>query len=73
MTAKHVNLRVGRPQTTPTKPAHVSGIKEGNAPGNYARQGGHLPNGNSTAERSTGINAGARNPIDPRAPNLSPA
>ena len=37
------------------------------------RRSGHLPDGRSTAERSTGINAKAREPIDPRMPNLSPA
>jgi hypothetical protein len=54
-------------------PAHVAGIKQGNSTGNYEKQSGHLPDGRSTAERSTGVNAGAREPIDPRMPNLSPA
>jgi hypothetical protein len=66
------NIRVGKPQTTPDKPAHTPGIKQGNAKGNYEKQPGHLPNGRATAERSTGVNAKARNPIDPRMPNLSP-
>ena len=52
---------------------HVKGIKSGNAKGNYERQSGHQRDGTSTQERSTGINAGAREPIDPRMPNLSPA
>ena len=39
---------------------HVKGIKQGNAIGNYERQKGHNPDGTSTAERSTGINSGAR-------------
>ena len=52
---------------------HVKGIKEGNAKGNYEKNTGHRPDGTSTAERSTGINAKAREPIDPRMPNLSPA
>jgi hypothetical protein len=52
---------------------HVKGIKSGNAKGNYASMAGHKPDGTSTAERSTGVNAGAREPIDPRMPNLSPA
>jgi hypothetical protein len=34
---------------------------------------GHKPDGTSTAERSTGIDPKAREPIDPRMPNLSPA
>jgi hypothetical protein len=57
----------------PDAPAHVSGINQGNARGNYEKQSGHLPDGRSTAERSTGVNPGAHNPIDPGMPNLSPA
>ena len=34
---------------------------------------GHLPDGTATAERSTGIDAAGREPIDPRMPNLPPA
>ena len=52
---------------------HVKGIKAGNSKGNYERMEGHRPDGTSTAERSTGVNAEAREPIDPRMPNLSPA
>jgi hypothetical protein len=55
------------------KPTHVKGIPQGNAPGNYDSMRGHLPDGRSTAERSTGINPDKRDPIDPRMPNLSPA
>ena len=54
-------------------PAHTPGVKQGNAKGNYERQGGHQPDGRSTAERSTGIDIKGREPIDPRMPNLSPA
>jgi len=54
-------------------PTHVKGIKEGNSTGNYEKQAGHNADGTSTQERSTGINAGKREPIDPRMPNLSPA
>jgi hypothetical protein len=53
-------------------PAHVKGIKQGNSTGNYAKSGGHLPDGRRTASASTGVNAKARNPIDPSMPNLSP-
>jgi hypothetical protein len=67
-----VKLRLGTPEVRPDMPAHTPGIKQGNAKGNYERQPGHLPDGRSTAERSTGVNAKARNPIDPRMPNLSP-
>jgi hypothetical protein len=52
---------------------HVQGIKQGNSTGNYEKNTGHLPDGTSTAERSTGVNAEGREPIDPRMPNLSPA
>ena len=57
----------------PDMPAHVRGIPEGNARGNYERQVGHLPDGRRTAAASTGVNPKAREPIDPRMPNLSPA
>jgi hypothetical protein len=65
-------LRLGWPRATQDMPAHTTGIGQGNEPGNYERQVGHLPDDRSTAERSTGINAGARNPIMPGMPNLSP-
>ena len=65
-------MRTGRADVEPDAPAHTPGVKQGNAKGNYERQAGHLPDGRSTAERSTGVNAKARNPIDPRMPNLSP-
>ncbi len=52
---------------------HVKGIKSGNATGNYERNSGHKPDGTSTQERSTGVNAADREPIDPSMPNLSPA
>ena len=67
------SIRVGKPDTTPDKPAHVAGIKSGNSKGNYEKQPGHQKDGQVTAERSTGVNAKARNPIDPRMPNLPPA
>ena len=54
-------------------PVHVKGIKEGNSKGNYERQKGHNADGTSTQARSTGVGAKAREPIDPRMPNLSPA
>lgn len=52
---------------------HRRGIHQGNARGNYERQTGFLPDGRVTAESATGVNAGKRNPIDPRMPNLPPA
>jgi hypothetical protein len=54
-------------------PTHVPGVKQGNSTGNYERQKGHNPDGTSTQERSTGVGAKKREPIDPRMPNLSPA
>lgn len=67
------NLRVGRPDADPEDPSHVSGVKQGNAPGSYARMKGHNPDGTSSAARSTGINAEDREPILDAMPNLSPA
>jgi hypothetical protein len=66
-------IRTGKPQVRPSKPSHVAGVREGNAPGSYKSQPGHLADGTSTARRSTGINAKHRDPIDPSSPNLSPA
>jgi len=54
-------------------PAHRKGINQGNSRGNYEKQTGFLPDGRVTAESATGVNAGKRNPIDPRMPNLPPA
>jgi hypothetical protein len=54
-------------------PTHVKGVKQGNSKGNYDKNSGHNPDGTSTQRRSTGVNADAREPIDPRMPNLSPA
>lgn len=67
------NLKTGTPDVKPGMPAHVNGIKQGNSTGNYEKQVGHHKDGTSTAERSTGVNSGANEPIDPRMPNLSPA
>lgn len=67
------NLRVGKPDVAPDAPAHTPGIRQGNATGNYEKQPGHLPDGRATSRRSTGINPGDEDPIDPRMPNLPPA
>ena len=66
-------MKTGKADVDPSKLGHVRGIKEGNATGNYERQDGHKPDGTSTAERSTGVNAKDAGPIDPSMPNLSPA
>jgi hypothetical protein len=66
------HLKVGKPDVSPDLPSHTPGVNQGNAKGNYEAQVGHLPDGRSTAERATGVNAAGREPIDPRMPNLSP-
>ena len=69
---KKDNLVVGKPQVTHDKPSHTKGVKAGNQPGHYEKSPGHLPDGRSTAQRSTGVNPRHHEPIDPRMPNLSP-
>lgn len=67
------DIRVGKPMVRPDAPAHIPGTFQGNAKGNYEKMPGHNPDHTSTARRSTGVNPGGREPIDPRMPNLSPA
>lgn len=67
------NLKTGKPDAKHDDPAHVSGIRQGNAKGNYEDMAGHEADGTSTAERSTGIRPDAHGPILPSMPNLSPA
>lgn len=67
------DVRTGDPHAEQDKPARTPGTHAGNSTGNYEKQAGHLPDGRSTARRSTGINPKAEEPIDPRMPNLSPA
>jgi hypothetical protein len=47
------NIRIGRPHTRPSKPAHTPGVRQGHAPGNYEKQPGHMSDGRATAQRST--------------------
>src|SRR4051794_1248128 len=54
-------------------PAHTPGIKQGNSTGNYDKQAGHHPDGTSDAERSTGVNAGGREPTEPSLPDPAAA
>jgi hypothetical protein len=68
-----MKLPFGKKDPSPAKPTHIKGTRQGNSTGNYDSMSGHNPDGTSTAERSTGINPGKREPIDPRMPNLSPA
>jgi len=67
------SIRTGTAKVKATALTHVCGVRSGNSPGHYEKEPGHLPDGRSTARRSTGINADARNPILPEMPNLSPA
>ncbi len=68
-----IKIKRGKPHTTTDLPTHTPGIKQGNSIGNYEKQRGHLPDGRSTAKRSTGIRSKSSEPIDPSMPNLSPA
>ena len=68
-----MTIKVGKPDVSHDKPAHTKGVSRGNATGNYEKMSGHFADGRSSAERSTGIDAKGREPIDPRMPNLSPA
>jgi hypothetical protein len=65
-------IKVGKPDIDTDDLGHVQGVRQGNARGNYESQDGMLDDGKRTAEASTGVNAEARNPIDPRMPNLPP-
>jgi hypothetical protein len=67
-----MTIRVGKPDVSHDKPAHVAGIRQGNSTGNYDKSKGHLPDGRSTAARSTGVRPKAHEPILPGMPNLSP-
>jgi hypothetical protein len=66
------SIRTGKGEVSPDSPAHTPGINQGNARGNYEAQPGHLPDGRATPERSTGVNPGARKPIHPAMPTLTP-
>lgn len=67
-----MTISVGKAHVSHDKPAHVRGVGQGNSTGNYEKQPGHLPDGRSTARRSTGVNPKAHEPILPAMPNLSP-
>jgi hypothetical protein len=76
------NITVGHPDTVPSKPSHTWGVRQGNRPhtvigkpGSYrvGHRGAGRPSGKATLDRSTGINAARRKPIDPNSPILSPA
>jgi hypothetical protein len=65
-------MKAGKADVDIDAPSHVAGIKQGNSKGNYESTVGHKPDGTSTAQRSTGVNPKAQEPIDPTMPNLSP-
>ncbi len=63
------HIRVGKPDVAIDASAHVKGVKQGNS---YKPQAGIHSDGSADARRSTGINAGKRDPILPIMPNLPP-
>ncbi len=65
-------MRIGRADVEQDASAHTPGIRQGNAPGAYERERGHLGDGRVTARRSTGVDPKGREPIDDRMPNLPP-
>ena len=67
-----MTIRVGKPDTSPDKPSHTRGVRQGNSSGHYERQKGHIADGRSTAARSTGVRPKPHDPILPGMPNLSP-
>lgn len=67
-----MTIRTGKADVDTQTLGHTPGVNQGNSRGNYEKQAGHKADGRATSERSTGINAKAANPIDPRMPNLSP-
>ena len=66
------NIRVGKSDVTPDKPAHTKGVREGNKKGAYERSKGHKKDGTSTAKRSTGVSPKKHEAILPSMPNISP-
>ncbi|EST37380.1 hypothetical protein N566_13370 [Streptomycetaceae bacterium MP113-05] len=64
-------IRVGKPDTKPDTPSHVSGIHEGNE-GRYESQPGHHPDGTADARRSTGVQWKKHDPVSETMPNLPP-
>ncbi len=64
-------IKTGKADVKHDTSAHTPGVAQGNS-GRHDKQAGHLSNGRSTSERSTGVNAKHANAIDPGMPNLSP-
>lgn len=70
------NVRVGRPDVSPTAPSHVPGVFEGNRKHWFERPRGFHDEelrGTGSARRSTAIRPDAHDVIDPRMPKLSPS
>jgi hypothetical protein len=71
------NVVVGKPDIEPDDTAHSIGVREGNMRKRIVREPGVKRAGRfmaqATVRRSTGINAKAHHPIDPRMPILTPA
>ena len=70
------NVVVGKADVKPQAASHTTGVREGNQRGGLSREHGLKPVGPialATPRRSTGVNANARKPIDPRMPVLTPA
>lgn len=65
-------IRVGRPDVRPDATSHTPGVKQGNAPGAYAKETGHHPDGTADARRSTGVAPGRHDALLPAMPNLPP-
>ena len=70
------NLVVGKPDVDPATPSHTWGVREGNMRKSILREPGLERTGRqmaqATVRRSTGVNAKAHQPIDPRMPILTP-
>ncbi len=70
------NVRVGKPDVSPTLPSHVAGVRGGNEPCGMDEEKGIVAidgKAVATGRRSTGINAKAKLPIDPKMPKLTPS
>lgn len=65
-------IRTGRPHTRPDTPAHVTGIRQGNAKRAGVRHAGHHRDGTADARRSTGIRPKKHDAILETMPNLPP-
>ncbi|MCO5973007.1 hypothetical protein [Actinoallomurus soli] len=65
-------IRVGKPHVKIDAPAHVRGIREGNAKRSMSRQIGHHKDHTADARRSTGIRPKKHDAILKIMPNLPP-